>query len=934
MTPEKARLMKAMELRKKKNALPSKETTVSTPIEGLGSLETVQKRISSGAPKEVQDTLAMLDHMANGTDSAMAFDATPTIKTDESDATRSDSSPVSPIDGSEAAGSTKASSVSESTDETVQDAAGKKIPLSPELSKLESSDHHEQPHVESVEEVEEMKEAVPRSASIPVPHSAEVPAIDNTTLETALEQNDKFRASAFMETGSQNVDDEVSVEEDMEAATNISDTVSDLGEPSYSRSVLSHCVENAPKVELLEDMPPRIDILEVETEPATSQIIPIAKEWKVPRSKFSSQSLRGVDPPRSKFSTHEVTVDNGSTTVEDDLSTHSNRSTDTVSQQNSEERHSEDEGQALDSKDDGVLLFNVHKRRGFVEPINTDLGFDDEQTAESVNFSSDDDFMDELQSAVVQEAKPVSLPKTPMSPMTPTFSPKKKLNEENRFSRAFSVPLHDEESDSILLVPSSSPKSENTRAVSAGAAYLNRVGSKSSAKPLVKKANLGTGISQRIKALEKLSNTDATNTEVTRPVSSTSTAFFSVRKSGPRPSSSTQSIKDRADSLTRSTPSPVLSRESSPQTTSKVRHRSGSIQSRLEALNSSPNQLGHSNRESISVTARIVRDPGQAFQPKAGIGKDSSVLKPLDLKQSPLKIDHQRSTKLVKPRSPELALESRPSSASKTSKEHRSSITIMKDMINEKRSSFAERRRSITIESSENLKSSDNLRSPRPPSTHANPPSYKARTSTSSRQSISETMSPPRTSASFSPPPSIHSPISFEDKDRKTNRASRMIRRMSSSLLSGRKSLAHVISPTVREDPEPPMIRTQPSPAFLTPSSIPIGDVNVQFPDTLLWKRRCVLIDPHQGHLILSPAETATSNNKDKAALGATRRFHFGNFKRMPSTPDVEMQELPNSVVVELADGSGLQIACEDRAGQKVLLNGMPISILNLEQQN
>jgi hypothetical protein len=104
--------------------------------------------------------------------------------------------------------------------------------------------------------------------------------------------------------------------------------------------------------------------------------------------------------------------------------------------------------------------------------------------------------------------------------------------------------------------------------------------------------------------------------------------------------------------------------------------------------------------------------------------------------------------------------------------------------------------------------------------------------------------------------------------------------------------------------------------------NINIGDVNVQFPDTLLWKRRSMLLD-NSGFLILAPALTASNNSKGKNSGGATRKFHLSEF-RTPSVPDVEMQELPNSVVLEFLEGGvgGLQIACEDRVGQGRILEG------------
>ena len=76
-----------------------------------------------------------------------------------------------------------------------------------------------------------------------------------------------------------------------------------------------------------------------------------------------------------------------------------------------------------------------------------------------------------------------------------------------------------------------------------------------------------------------------------------------------------------------------------------------------------------------------------------------------------------------------------------------------------------------------------------------------------------------------------------------------------------------------------------------------------------------------QGYVILSPALTAHRNGKDKSNAGATRRFHLSEL-RTPAIPDVEMQELPNSVVLDFLEGGGLQIACEDRAGQGHVLSG------------
>jgi len=148
-----------------------------------------------------------------------------------------------------------------------------------------------------------------------------------------------------------------------------------------------------------------------------------------------------------------------------------------------------------------------------------------------------------------------------------------------------------------------------------------------------------------------------------------------------------------------------------------------------------------------------------------------------------------------------------------------------------------------------------------------------------------------------------------------------MLRRMSSSISSSRKTIAHVMSPTVREESEPLSSPARATALPIAPSTpgVDIGDVNVQFPDTLLWKRRTMLLDP-QGYLIVSPALTAHGNDRDKANAGAVRRYHLSEF-RTPVIPDVEMQELPNSVVLDFVEGGGLQVACEDRSAQRHVLD-------------
>lgn len=847
ISTEKARLMKAMELRRKqKNAQDSKK--LAADAEKLQPTSEEVKRISSGAPKEVNDTLAMLDDMSKDPDSAIAFDTTATTRLDDSDTTRSDCSHISPPGISDHADSTTASSISEATDETVQ----QKDHLDDVSRDTKQSDH-----------------VASKDAAVSKPNREAT--IDSVIIHTA----------SFMDSSdfpNQHAGETLPKETHVDAtAKDLSETQEAKSPPSPTLSL--HSVKIGFEVAPVNTTIPtqleepinsdKNQLLDTQStqETSTSHILPIP----IITTHFPSQS----NNPGSTGNASDPFLDKGKPSAGSD--------------------HQQDKASA--------------RRKAHIEPIKTNLDHDYE-----ANLSSDDDLMDELDCAVVQEAKPMSVSKSPMSPFFPSPSPKKRSMFDkvtSRYARSSSVPLNRAESDSSLLHPaaiSQTPVSpvETTRSASAGAAYLNRINSQS-ARPLTKTVAVGSGISQRIKAFEKISVSSESPVS-SRPANAASTAFFSVRKADSRPSSSSRSVKDRADSFTRTTPSPVITRETSPAP--GANNTRGSYRMAVDTFNSTPDQSPVMGHESISITAKIVRDPQKAFQPSAG-GKEA--LMALDLQKSPLVFQHQRTVKAPQATSPVIVEEVETSS--RNSKERRSSATIKRDSTGERRMSLADRRRSITLETSASMnslllptQSSSNNASPtRDGSYHGSPSS-----------TASPTMSSGRTTSPAS--------NTEERSEKKLNRASRMFQRMSASFNSSRKNLSHSLSQPLQEENEPPHTltisshSTSPS-AMMSPTSIEIGDVNVQFPDTLLWKRRCVMMDP-AGYLILSPALGTVGSNKDKAAAGATRKFHFEELARMPSVPDVEMQELPNSVVLDLMDGSGLQIACEDRAGQKVLLNG------------
>ncbi|RII20154.1 hypothetical protein CUC08_Gglean001554 [Alternaria sp. MG1] len=145
-----------------------------------------------------------------------------------------------------------------------------------------------------------------------------------------------------------------------------------------------------------------------------------------------------------------------------------------------------------------------------------------------------------------------------------------------------------------------------------------------------------------------------------------------------------------------------------------------------------------------------------------------------------------------------------------------------------------------------------------------------------------------------------------EKKDKKDSRTSKMFKRMSSSMaaMSFKNSSSNLTLP------ENDMRSTSLASLREPPPPVHVGDLNIQFPDTLLWKRRWVEIDA-LGNLVLSP-----SKHNEK---GIVKRFHLSDF-RTPYPPDQDRQELPNSVVLDFMDGRTLQCACETYMAQAQVL--------------
>ena len=854
ITPEKARLMKALQLRKKQmKAAPSGEHVSPATSEDPQSASTLtpspspqtkladNAKPSEGAPKDVHDTLAMLNDMAKEEDSGIAFDTSSAMKTDGSDATRSDSYPVSPVGPSEKAESTKASSISESTDETIQGGGSSADTIRGEEVKEEA------PAQTPPEQQKDVERHAEQSEEIGVP-AEETPAVETTSLKqepesiptndvpnaeitsAATEEASRELAStqelekipnepvAFMEPAAK---DEKAPEKTPEEVVSTAEPVpadetplepqpaeepAPVPEEPASNAPVSKEPAPAPAVEAPVDELPRLlpvtyqppspvkqqatqEAVTIAQEPAKSEpvlateeiiakeavakpkyepmsispaspsisavghkdlahdepesnaliqepktgvlgelknhhdspssgkaadekplrtkkslviatekakaMIPAQpspllpkspidveiKEWKIPKSKFSSHDLRAAAAsPASPTEPLPPRASRGSLSANPKSPVESNFSADTRASMTSDDQKN-------------ALAAKRSKRAGLVEPIRTDLDVptDRSRAGSEANFSSDDDLMEELQSAVVQEAQPISVSKSPMTPHFPT--------PERNDSRSTSNPMFNNGRQSQLLSPLVATP-DSARSISASASYFSSMHHQAS-RPIVKKVNLGSGISQRIKALEQLSKAAPAETAPSASTAASST-FFSVRKGSVR-NSKAPSIVDRANSLSRNnTPSPPNSQHSSPEAL-KLHNRSDSVQSRVDAFaanSSSITQMQRQRPESISVTARIIRDPNQPFPAKLEAGKNPADYMPLDLKQSPLVIDHQKGSPVKEAFEERLSSSSsKGSKSTMTVKEKRTSMSVMKDFIREGRTSFSEHRRSNTLES-------------------------------------------------------------------------------------------------------------------------------------------------------------------------------------------------------------------------------------------
>jgi hypothetical protein len=265
------------------------------------------------------------------------------------------------------------------------------------------------------------------------------------------------------------------------------------------------------------------------------------------------------------------------------------------------------------------------RRRGLVEPLHIDVETRRNSDAESLD---DPDFLEELQSATFHDAKEMVVSKSP-GPSTPFFPPHlaRSMSRESMSSRSRS-------SVKEVRVPSYFPRAESPPAdVSPEVIQPHSRKSSNSVSPIERhspvaslKRNVSSGITKRIQALNELSNREPSAVPVHIPSRALSPdpapVFLANDRSDRRPSM--RSPHSRTGSSYRLRPSA---------------DRAGSVPNGSQQAEIphvwSTSQHTTSNRDSVSVKARIVRPPtaGSVENPTENVN---------DLHESQIEINHSR----------------------------------------------------------------------------------------------------------------------------------------------------------------------------------------------------------------------------------------------------------------------------------------------------
>ncbi|OAR00891.1 hypothetical protein LLEC1_00654, partial [Akanthomyces lecanii] len=831
ISPEKARLKKAMQLREKKRLAAQKAAQEGDDMVAVAETLEVDAEAAEVAPlandklgETAVDDLTVETPASEANDLFVDAQSTVSLADQVSEATATDSHPASPALGdSETADSTKASSISDGTEETVREKeeAGETRPQQREASAL-----------------------------------AEFAALPDTDV-THMTTHDHIKATEAALFGPPETDADAA-EEPVAIPISRFSTNNSASLPTEDSAEPSSEVA---KEEFKENGPPTAEPagLGIPLQPSAQDLLAATRAAAEP----------SVETPAAQLAQNPFAAPSMAPTDKSAAVAAESEAKETIAVAQPEKNSIvKPKTEDFEPKQKATEA-EKEKRKGLVDPIQT-TAISEQVEANGLSNAA--------RATADVNARP-SITETPVTPITPdglAATPLSTNTTPQPFAaRTVSNPVRGN------LAPPPDVSQSSVRSMSSGAAYLHKINQQQQANAnLSSKSNVGSSISQRIKALEKLSATGATEI---RPVSRErpQSTFFSVKKSEPLRA---PSVIERASSLRMTAPPSRDGSDSSPDTSRPQRGRSGSISNRLSMFQPSTGPF-RGAPESISVTAKIVRDPEQQ---KNEITRDTAGFNPLDLKQSPLFVSHQKPNHEVSTATMDSSIDLLKDEG------RRSSISLVRGMMKDKRTTSAD------------------------PVPAASPPPANA--SFSPRMSLSSRRSTGKEGDELHSPDFNDAPSSGEDKsnDGKLSRATRFMRRLSNlSGTRGKTALPPTVKSPLAHDEDQPVEASRPSTTGTSPWIVSyLGDVNVQFPDNLLWKRRNMCIDS-QGFVVLSALPAPSS----RAAQG-TKRYHLSEF-RPPYCPDVEVQELPNSVVLDFVEGTSLQLACEDRAGQVSILNDL-----------
>lgn len=414
------------------------------------------------------------------------------------------------------------------------------------------------------------------------------------------------------------------------------------------------------------------------------------------------------------------------------------------------------------------------RSQGAVNPIRRVSSPDqsDEQ------FLSDDSFMEELKSATVQEAKPVSVSKSPIKPVFSRSESEQKLNGSVKGSRSVSTPVDRSAKDGEIF-PSLRPSSPLSTARSVSAQHAPRPDSQQSNVPVSKKIGVSSSISQRIKALEQLSSRPTS--PVSPKLAPNTPTFLGLRATSLRTPSSGSEHKNSI--FNKGRPDTAYPSPSPP----------------LETIKSTlPNQskkaeCTHPTKSASTATARGTREKSPNFP------SDPSEPRYLELQETLLQLEVPKSPppterktmgppplSPLKPPRPRFGRYSSTRSGSSSSNEQK-----LEPQPTTRRDSFA----SVRSKSSR----------------------------AGSEVELPLTLSDSSQSGVTS--------LDGTQDEKKDSRRSRLLKRMSSISSMSRRSIALALSPSRKEAP---IIERQEPVQEALSTSVDVGDVNVQFPDNLV----------------------------------------------------------------------------------------------------